>query len=190
MEQGTTQDKTQGTAQGKTQGAAQQEAAQKPDAQPEIAYTTKQLTELIGVAQSTVRKYSMALEGEGYDILRNELDRRIFRDRDIVAIRQMVELTRQGAKVDNAARIVVEERRGKQLPAENKQVTAELLEYIHKQDKQIERMSEKLDRLLELQEDKTQESAASIDTEEKSQEEPREEPKKESWWKRLFNRKN
>ena len=174
MEQGTTQDKA--------QGAAQQEAAQKPDAPYEAAYTTKQLTELIGVAQSTVRKYSMALEGEGYDILRNELDRRIFRDRDIVAIRRMVELTQQGAKVDNAAQIVVEERQGGQLPAENKQVTAELLNYIHKQDNRMAELNAKIDRLLELAEDKTQESAATIDTQE--------EPKKESLLKRLFKSKN
>jgi len=178
MEQGKTQRTAQDKAQGKTQRTAQQEATQKPDAPYEAAYTTKQLTELIGVAQSTVRKYSMALEGEGYGILRNELERRIFRDQDIVAIRQMVELTQQGARVDNAARIVADERQGER-PAENNQVTAELLDYIHKQDEQMERMSEKLDRLLELQEGQD----ATIDTEEKSQEEPQE----ESWWKKLFN---
>jgi len=132
----------------------------------------------------------MALEGEGYDILRNELDRRIFRDRDIVAIRRMVELTQQGAKVDNAAQIVVEERRGEQLPAENNQVTAELLEYIHRQDNRIDELNAKIDRLLELAEDKTQESAATIDMEEKLKEKSQEEPKKESLWKQLFNRKN
>ena len=56
----------------------------------------KDMAERLGVAESTVRKYSGILDEKGYKFRRNSKNHRIFRDEDEEVLALMVEITQKG----------------------------------------------------------------------------------------------
>lgn len=139
-----------------TQVEAKQEPSQETTQPYEIAYSTKEVTELLGVVSSTVRKYSIALESEGYEILRNALDRRIFTDKDVVILRKVKELIAGGTTVEKAVKIAIQERQDRSesqrelVPAgEQSEAVKKLLEYIEQQSEESRELHRKLDYVIE-----------------------------------------
>jgi DNA-binding transcriptional MerR regulator len=75
-------------------------------------YTPKDLSEMLGIESVTLRKYSIALEKAGYIFLRNDNDRRLYSERDVMALQQLKALRERNAlNVENAAMAVATKHR-------------------------------------------------------------------------------
>ncbi|WP_179212609.1 DUF3967 domain-containing protein [Priestia aryabhattai] len=55
----------------------------------EKAYWSKEISDLLGVAGSTMRKWCLALEEQGYTFLRGANNSRVFYDKDILLLRRL-----------------------------------------------------------------------------------------------------
>jgi len=74
----------------------------------EKAFTTSIVADMVGIAESTLRKYSLALEKEGYKIIRDDNNARVFVENDVIVIRELREIReRLKINVEDAARYVV-----------------------------------------------------------------------------------
>ena len=60
--------------------------------QLQAVYGTKDVADMLGVQESTVRKYASLLEDFGYSYLKNEHGHRAFFDRDLIVLRKMLSL--------------------------------------------------------------------------------------------------
>ncbi|WP_336883833.1 MerR family transcriptional regulator [Priestia koreensis] len=75
----------------------------------ERAYTTKEVAESLEIGQSTLRKWSIALEQSGYPFTKNDQGYRLFLDRDIEILKQFKKLVKeQSMPLENAANLIVE----------------------------------------------------------------------------------
>jgi biotin operon repressor len=54
----------------------------------EMAYATKEVAEMLGIAKTTIRKYSQMLEDAGYEFIKNG-DRRVYVNADLTALEKM-----------------------------------------------------------------------------------------------------
>jgi biotin operon repressor len=54
----------------------------------ELAYATKEVAEKLGIAKTTIRKYSQMLEDAGYEFIKNG-DRRVYVNADLTALEKM-----------------------------------------------------------------------------------------------------
>ncbi|UOE62902.1 DUF3967 domain-containing protein [Priestia filamentosa] len=71
-------------------------------------YSAKEVSVLLGIQNTTVRKYSQLLEKAGYHIHKNELGHRGFFDKDVIVLRKIIELTkRPDMSLENAINVVV-----------------------------------------------------------------------------------
>ncbi|MBM4761425.1 hypothetical protein [Bacillus sp. B15-48] len=78
------------------------------DIQPnELAFSTKEVAEEVGIATPTVRKYSQILERNGYEFLKDG-DRRIFVQSDIVALKALRDT---GKPLDDTAKDLVHQQK-------------------------------------------------------------------------------
>ena len=78
----------------------------------ERAYWTHEAAEQIGVGESTLRKWAIELEKNGYSFLKGEQEARAFLDKDILVLIRLKELVRGERKsVKEASTIVAEEAR-------------------------------------------------------------------------------
>lgn len=69
--------------------------------------TTKDIAEMIGLKEVTVRKYALALEAAGYLIERDEQSNRVYSDMDAMVFNQMKVLRdRSGLSVEKCAEAV------------------------------------------------------------------------------------
>lgn len=70
-------------------------------------YTPQDINMQLDIADSTLRKWCLALEEEGYLFSRTDNNRRVFFDHDIVVLRHFQKLVQvQNLSMQNAARIV------------------------------------------------------------------------------------
>lgn len=70
-------------------------------------YSPKEMADMLGLEPVTLRKYSIALEKAGYIFLRNDSDRRLYSERDAMALQHLKALRERNAlNVDNAAMAV------------------------------------------------------------------------------------
>lgn len=60
--------------------------------QLQAIYDTKDIADVLGIQESTVRKYASLLEDFGYSYLKNEHGHRAFFDRDLIVLRKMLHL--------------------------------------------------------------------------------------------------
>jgi hypothetical protein len=58
----------------------------------EKAYSTNEIANLLGIGDSTLRKWCLALEKEGYRFIRDDNDNRVFVEHDVIALRQLQEM--------------------------------------------------------------------------------------------------
>lgn len=70
------------------------------------SFTSRDLTTLLDIAPSTLRKYSTALESAGYSIARNAQKQRLYTEIDVITLRNLKELVDAGILVDKAAGII------------------------------------------------------------------------------------
>jgi transposase-like protein len=147
----------------------------------EKAYSPKEISITLGIGDSTLRKWCIALEKSGYSFIRNDQNNRVYVDSDLVVLKHFQNLVKQhNMQLENAANLVVD-RFGKgafevstgNVPAEieaeqrdlnrsSDEVITQLLEHIKKQeefnqelisrlDQQQKYIDEKLSRLDERQ---------------------------------------
>lgn len=73
----------------------------------EKTYSGRELAEMLGVGASTLRKWSMLLEQQGYWFQRDNQNRREYRGADVTALRRFYHLTKeQMTPLEDAARII------------------------------------------------------------------------------------
>ncbi len=74
----------------------------------EKTYSTKEASDYLGIADSTVRKWCLILEEHGYTFRRNEFQKREFTEHDVIALKKFKDLTKDGAmSLEDAAIAVV-----------------------------------------------------------------------------------
>lgn len=69
----------------------------------ERAFWTKEVAETLEIGTSTLRKWALALENQGYEFVRGEKNSRAFLERDIVVLRRMKELIQTAGMTTDAA---------------------------------------------------------------------------------------
>lgn len=118
-------------------------------------YTTKQVADNLKIVTSTLRKWCLLLEQAGYKFERNEKNQRMFFDSDMLALRNLKELTQQeGMSLENAVKSIAEKGELREEISlsdfeDNSKLEAkldELLEYVKRQDEQIEALTEHSER--------------------------------------------
>lgn len=71
-------------------------------------YSPKEMAKLLGIADTTVRKYSQELEKAGYHISKNEHGHRGYYDRDIIVFKQIIEIAKHpDMSLENTIKAVV-----------------------------------------------------------------------------------
>lgn len=132
----------------------------------EKAYSAKEISRTLNVGDSTLRKWCLALEKNGYNFIRNEQNNRVFVEHDLVALRHFQTLLQEhNFKIDNAANIVTARFKGGAFPSEtdsvleevaastaievvtsDNQIIRQLLAYIEEQDKTSKMLLERLEK--------------------------------------------
>ncbi|MCM3034323.1 hypothetical protein M3600_28405, partial [Niallia sp. MER 6] len=75
----------------------------------EKAYSTKDLSLALAIGDSTLRKWCLALEKNGYSFIRNEQKNRVFIESDIVILKHFQGLVKQhNMQLDNASKLVID----------------------------------------------------------------------------------
>ncbi|OLR23691.1 MerR family transcriptional regulator [Bacillus cereus] len=71
-------------------------------------YWTREVAELLGVKDGTIRKYARLLEERGYNFHRNDHDQRGFFDKDVMILKKIQELSKnKSMTLDDAANIII-----------------------------------------------------------------------------------
>ncbi|MEK4167760.1 MULTISPECIES: MerR family transcriptional regulator [Anoxybacillus] len=79
----------------------------------EKAYTTKEVSLTLDIGTSTLRKWCLALEENGYQFLRTDNQKRLFVERDLVALRYFQKLVQgENFSLENAAKVVTSKYKG------------------------------------------------------------------------------
>jgi DNA-binding transcriptional MerR regulator len=69
----------------------------------ESAYWSKEVSDILQIADSTLRKWCLSLEKNGYEFVRGTNNSRAFVERDVLLLRRMKELIQsKGVTVENA----------------------------------------------------------------------------------------
>jgi DNA-binding transcriptional MerR regulator len=116
-------------------------------------YWTAEVAEKIGVSTSTIRKYCIELEKQGYTIARNEKNQRAFTEGDVATLSRLKELTQvNGLTLETAVKTVMADIPADSIPeekvandgsaerSESDEKLNRLLEYIERQDERLDRL--------------------------------------------------
>src|SRR3954469_22243964 len=77
--------------------------------QIEKAYSPKEMFTTLDIGDSTLRKWCLALEKNGYVFIRNDKNNRLYVESDLVVLRHFQNLIKQhNMQLDNAAKAVVD----------------------------------------------------------------------------------
>lgn len=71
------------------------------------SYWSQEVAKILDISTSTLRRWSTALEKEGYPFIRDENDKRAYLERDIVPLSKMRELLADEMGMESAAKAVV-----------------------------------------------------------------------------------
>lgn len=75
----------------------------------EKAYTTKEISLTLDIGDSTLRKWAIALEKNGYQFIRNDQNNRLFVDADLVVLQHFKQLVQEhNTPLGNAAMLIVD----------------------------------------------------------------------------------
>ncbi|MGG4156889.1 MULTISPECIES: MerR family transcriptional regulator [Bacteria] len=117
----------------------------------------KEASVSLGIGDSTLRKWCLAIEHHGYNFPRTDNNRRVFFDKDMVILRQLRQLVQvQNLSLENASLIVVtklneeasEEKNTEIAVPSNRydeEVIQELLDHIERQEKFNKKLLQRLD---------------------------------------------
>lgn len=79
------------------------------EGQTEKAYSPKEISLTLDIGDSSLRKWCLALEKEGYQFIRNDKKNRVFVEGDLVVLRHFQNLVKQhNMQLDNASKLVVD----------------------------------------------------------------------------------
>lgn len=70
----------------------------------EQGYWSSEMAKILDIAPVTLRKWSIALEREGYIFIRDENGRRAYRERDILPLKSMKQLLASNTSIENASK--------------------------------------------------------------------------------------
>lgn len=73
----------------------------------DVSYDTLQVAKLLGVQESTVRKYCALMVKQGYQFNKNSVGHRIFYEHDIEVMRDIIELKNEGVMLEEAVKIIL-----------------------------------------------------------------------------------
>lgn len=74
----------------------------------ERAYTTKEISDHLEIGTSTLRKWCLALEEKGYIFARTEGNKRLFIERDLLALKYFQKLVQgENFSLENASKVIV-----------------------------------------------------------------------------------
>lgn len=80
----------------------------------EKAYTTKDVSDYLNIGTSTLRKWCISLEENGYMFSRVEHNKRLFIERDLIALRQLKTLIQEEHfSLTNASKVIISRHIGK-----------------------------------------------------------------------------
>lgn len=178
----------------------------------EKTYWSREIADLLGIGTSTLRKWCLQLERDGYIFLRDEHDRRGFTEHDAIALRRFKEYVANGMTLENASKAVVatynrdrnDERTLSAISLEQRsdmrsfEVIEELMSYIERQEEFNKALVEQLKRQQEYIENRLNHIEQAIEKRDgqllsvirEMQETKRlmaaEAEAKKPWWRRLF----
>jgi DNA-binding transcriptional MerR regulator len=113
-------------------------------------YTTKEVADNLGITTSTVRKYCLMLEDErigNYKIQRNAKDQRLFYDYDVMAFRQLQQLTQEdGITLENAVKTIGDKLRSRQEDVVDDETTTAISDVLKQHEEKLDEMMEYMKR--------------------------------------------
>lgn len=131
----------------------------------EKAYSPKEMSMTLDIGDSTLRKWAISLEKNGYVFIRNDQNNRLFIESDLAVLKYFKELVKtHNMQLDNASKLVIErfgigsfEKRTDIVPLEkenehrnftrsNDEVINQLLEHIRTQKEFNQELLRRLDR--------------------------------------------
>jgi DNA-binding transcriptional MerR regulator len=73
----------------------------------DIPYAAKEVTELLGIGGSTIRKWCLALEEQNYSFIRTDQNKRMFTEKDLVVLKQFQLLVQnKHLSINTAAEVI------------------------------------------------------------------------------------
>lgn len=119
----------------------------------EKAYTTKEVSLTLDIGTSTLRKWCLSLEENGYSFARTESNKRLFVENDLVALKHYkVLLQEHNFTLGNAAMIVISKFHNKESGTRTPSVPQEN----EKEERSDKRSDDRIDRLIEYAEKQEQ----------------------------------
>lgn len=118
------------------------------DERTEKAYTAKDVYTTLSIGDSTLRKWCLALEENGYKFIRNEQNRRVYVENDLVVLRHFQQLVQEhNTPMENAAILVID-RFGRgafevgtdTVPAKKEEEQRDLIRYNNEDIKELKQM--------------------------------------------------
>ena len=166
----------------------------------QLGYFSKDVAEELGITTSTLRRWSIELEKQGYVFSRNENGQRVYYERDYKVLRELKKLLSKSVPFENALKVAIttvsEDENIAKSPSVNHEIvrlTQEELQSIIKKAVEEEReivleaIDTKLNNFIE-QRDRQLVTQLKMAMEQKQLESQQVEPKKKGIWSRIFSR--
>lgn len=113
----------------------------------ERTYWANDVADLLGISTSALRKWSLRLEAAGYFFIRDEHDRRAYRESDIIALRKLKDFLDKKMGLDDAAQAVSQLYKQQPVtPSETSIVPVDSQRY----EQRLSELESKIDQLVEL----------------------------------------
>jgi DNA-binding transcriptional MerR regulator len=107
----------------------------------EKGFWSNEVAKLLDISTSTLRKWSIALEAEGYIFIRDENDRRAYLERDIMPLQKMKEFLGSGMSMEDATKAVSSKYNDLDLPSRTLPVLEEKEDFM-RSERYLELISE------------------------------------------------
>lgn len=105
-------------------------------------FNVEEAAQMVGVKKSTIKKYYLLFEEEGYKFNRTTQGQLFFSSNDILLFKKLIELKNEpGMKVSNAIKILLEQDKGIDLYSKN--------EILHQICSKLDQLNNKIDLLNE-----------------------------------------
>ena len=169
----------------------------------QLIYEPSDMAGLLKIKESTLRKYCLLLEKEGYQFHKGESGRRWYSDHDLVILRRLITLKNGDMSLESASQSVVAWSVSQDKTAlvikEERDDLRSLMQQIKEQQKMIQTLTERLDQhqrylqqrdewiLEEIKRNYSSVPELAAGTEEEKFK--RGHDGKRSWWNRLFTKK-
>lgn len=161
----------------------------------EYAYWSKEVSENLGIADSTLRKWCRILENKGHIFLKDSQDRRAFTEQDLILLRRFKELTvDKKISLDTAANIVLSRENANTVQTIPTSDTTEQERYIMRHNKELIEFIEQQKKFNEALIERIDEQQKYIEEMLKKRDEQlilsirAIQDNKKSWWKKLIQK--